>query len=308
MKIGVIGGVGFIGNEVVRQLLSQQRQVFIIDNKNRTAPDIEDLKAVKLYEVDIRNYEALDKVMASEKPDVLIHLAAIHFIPECNQNPANTIAVNVEGTVNVLRMAERYKVSHTVIASSGAVYGDSPEHLTEYGSTIAPVDIYGWTKKHVEDITSLYAQNNPTLKFTLFRLFNTYGPRETNAHILPEIIQQLKVSDTLSLGNIKPRRDMVFTEDVAHAIIALADRQKGQAIEVVNLCSGSHASVEEMIALIAKLTGRNIHVKEDLARYRKADKLVQVGSNAKLLELIGYQPATDLKEGVRKLLVYESLV
>jgi UDP-glucose 4-epimerase len=308
MKIGVIGGVGFIGNEVVRQLLSQERQVFIIDNKNRVAPDIADLKEVKLYEVDIRNFDGLDQVIASEQPDVLIHLAAIHFIPECNQDPANTIAVNVEGTVNVLRMAERYKVAHTVIASSGAVYGDYPEHLTEFGSPIAPVDIYGWTKKHVEDITSLYAQNNPSLNFTLFRLFNTYGPRETNAHILPEIIHQLKSSNTLSLGNIKPRRDMIFTEDVARAIIALADRKKGESIEVVNLCSGIHASVEEMIALIAELTGREIQVLEEPARYRKADKLVQVGSNAKLLDLIGYKPSTDLREGVRKLLVYESLL
>ena len=117
------------------------------------------------------------------------------------------------------------------MASSGAIYGDSDDFLTESESKIAPVDIYGLSKLFCEKISDLYKDHFPV---TLVRLFNVYGPRETNPHIIPEIINQLRLSNTLNLGNIDTFRDFIHVVDVAKNFIELVSNNLS-GINIVNL-------------------------------------------------------------------------
>jgi len=302
MKYCVTGGLGFIGNEVVRQLLPRG-DVFVIDNHARVAADIADLADVRVYRADITDGRATEEIIGQQAPDVVIHLAAIHFVPECNANPALTLRVNVEGTLSVLSACRNAKVKHTLVASSGAVYADSPESLTE-AAPLAPVDIYGISKKTAEELCQWMA--GAGLPVTVFRLFNTYGPRETNAHIIPEIISQLKRGDTLRLGNVKPVRDYVYVSDVAAALVALAGTRP-DPYRVYNLSSGHHASVEELVGIMGDLLGRPLGVEVDPNRFRPADKLIQTACIDGIVEATGWRPAFDLRRGLRTLLQYEGL-
>ena len=99
----VTGGTGFIGNELVRQLQRQGKAVAVLDNGSRVAPQIDDLRTVPLYEVDIVDHRRVASLLPDLKPRVVFHLAAIHFIPECNANPERTLRVNVEATLGLLR-------------------------------------------------------------------------------------------------------------------------------------------------------------------------------------------------------------
>jgi UDP-glucose 4-epimerase len=243
--------------------------------------------------------------MREAAPDVVVHLAAIHFIPECNADPARTVRVNVEGTLSVLLACQACGVKHTLFASSGAVYADSAAPLAE-DSAVAPVDVYGLSKRMAEDLCSWMALTRG-LPVTIFRLFNVYGPRETNAHIIPEIIGQLKRGDTLRLGNVKPVRDYIYVSDVAAALGALADIIP-QPLRVLNLSSGHSASVEKLIDRIGRLLDRRIDVIIEPGRFRPADKQIQTADIAAIAKIAAWRPAVDLDGGLRALLQYEDLL
>ena len=301
----VTGGLGFIGNELVRQLLRAGEEVVILDNRNRVAPDIGDLAAAKVVEVDLTQHERVAALLADLKPKTVFHLAAIHFIPECNANPERTLRVNVEATMGLLRACAATEVQHFLYASSGAVYADSPLPLKEE-SLVGPVDIYGWSKWFGEELCRWQAAASG-LKTTVMRFFNTYGPRETNAHIVPEIITQLKNGSRLRLGNTNPRRDYIFTADIAKSVRLLA-KIPPASCQTVNIARGEDASVDELVVLLSELLGRPIPVEVDQSRFRQADKLVQKGDITKLRQLLSWQPEVPLRTGLRQLLEYEHLL
>lgn len=301
----VTGGLGFIGNELVRQLIRSGEEVVILDNRNRVAPDIGDLEAATVIEVDIADQERTAAILADVKPKTVLHLAAIHFIPECNANPERTLRVNVEATMGLLRACGALGVDHFLYASSGAVYADSASPLAEE-SPVAPVDIYGWSKRFGEDLCR-WQSAATGLKTTICRFFNTYGPRETNAHIIPEIISQLKSGRNLRLGNTKPCRDYICVTDVAKSLRLLA-KAAPKTCQTVNIASGEDASVDGLVALISELLGEPISVEVDRSRFRKADKLVQKAEISRLRELISWQPEVSLQAGLRRLLQYEKLI
>ena len=301
----VTGGLGFIGNELVRQLKAGGREVAILDNRHRVAPRIDDLADVSVHEADLTDHEAVETVLETVRPERIFHLAAIHYIPECNAYPQRTTRVNVEGTLGLLRAAVKTEVKHVLFGSSGAVYADSPDPLSE-SSPVAPVDIYGWSKLFGEQLCRWQAEDYG-LPVTICRFFNNYGPRETNAHIIPEIITQVRSSDELQLGNTTTLRDYVHTSDTVEALIRLGERTPA-AYEIANIAGRQSATVDELVNMMADILDRPIRVNTDPARFRKADKQVQMAAIAHLEALTGWRPVRTLEDGLRDLLRFEGLL
>ncbi|MDB5273290.1 MAG: NAD-dependent epimerase/dehydratase [Chitinophagaceae bacterium] len=300
----VTGGLGFIGNELIRQLQRAGRQVAIVDNENRVAPQLDDIAEVPRYRVDITDVQTLEEVMASLQPERVFHLAAIHYIPECNAQPERTLRTNVEGTLSVLNAAARNQCKHFIFASTGAVYHDAPQALTE-GDSIKPVDIYGWSKWFAEELCRWKSGKMPV---TICRLFNNIGLRETNAHIVPEIIHQLKNGNrTLQLGNIAPIRDYISTQDTAQAFIRLGDREH-TGCETFNVATGKGASVKELIDCMSLILQEEINVTTDPSRFREADKAVQLADISKLKSTLHWEPALEMKEVLVELMKFEGLI
>jgi UDP-glucose 4-epimerase len=300
----ITGGLGFIGNELVRQLKAAGRTVAIIDNENRIASQLDDLKEIPRYKFDITDTNAIESVIGKLKPERIFHLAAIHYIPECNAQPERTVRINTEGTLSVLNAAIKHQCKHFIFASTGAVYHDSPLALTEQ-STIAPVDVYGWSKWFAEE---LCRWKSTSLPITICRLFNNIGLRETNPHIVPEIINQLRGGNrVLQLGNTTPIRDYISTQDTATAMIRLSDLEH-KGCEVYNIATGNGASVNELIHCLSELLQEKINVQTDPSRFREADKAVQLADITKLKQKLSWEPQQDMKEVLSKLLNFEGLI
>lgn len=301
----VTGGLGFIGNELVRQLKNAGEKVAILDNKNRIASALEDLVDVTVYDADITDKDAVLKVFELVKPSTVFHMAAIHYIPECNDNPGRTLRVNVEGTQNVLDAAAKSGVSKFLFASSGAVYADSADRLDE-NAVIAPVDIYGWSKLFGEHLCQFnYTMNKMTT--VICRLFNNYGPRETNMHIIPEVLHQITKGDVLQLGNITTVRDYIHTTDCANSLIKLSNNCNS-GISVVNVAHGHGFTVREMIEKIEKITERKFDIQIDAIRIRKVDKQTQVADIGLLEKITGWRPELDIELGLKQLLQFEKII
>lgn len=302
-KFLVTGGLGFVGNEVVRQLLPTD-DVWILDNRNRIAPRIGDLDQVPVLEIDITNTLAVKTAFEKIQPDYVIHLAAIHYIPECNENPCRTLRVNVEGTRNIMDACAHSKVKHLVFASSGAVYSDSPAPLAESASVIEPVDVYGYSKSFCEQLARL-ATKESQINITAVRLFNVFGPRETNPHIIPEILNQLKTTLILHLGNTSTRRDFIYVNDAAEGFIRLAKCPVQTGFRIVNLGTGKDYSMQEIVAHIQEHISRPIQVLLDSSRVRKVDKQVQVADITQLKNILGWEPSFSIDSGIKNLLAFE---
>lgn len=301
----ITGGLGFIGNELTRQLLARGREVVLIDNRRRVAPRIEDLAAVRVIEADLTDAAAARRAFAGLRPRNVFHLAAIHYIPECNADPGFALRVNVEATQNVLDAAITADADHILLASTGAIYADSPNALTE-GARVAPVDIYGWSKVFAEELARWRAARGEA-RVTVGRFFNNYGPRETNRHIIPEILDQLRSGDELRLGTTSTRRDYIHTRDNAEALIRLADLPPERE-RTVNIGTGVDASVDELVALFGELLARPLRITHDPARVRPVDKQVQRADITRLIELTGWRPQIRLRDGLAELLRFEGLL
>ncbi|TAF77691.1 MAG: NAD-dependent epimerase/dehydratase family protein [Bacteroidetes bacterium] len=313
MKYFITGGAGFIGREVVKQLLEKKHNVYIYDDFSfGNHFNIEEFKSDLNFNIlvgKIENLNELTIALEKAKPDKIIHLAALHFIPFCNSNPTGTINVNVNGTCVLFEAVLKLnlKLENILVASSGAIYPSTNEILVEGIILPQPVDIYGISKLLCENLNEYYSRKLQ-LPVVSMRFYNTYGPYETNPHILPDILEQLKISDVVSLGNVKSKRDYIFVEDISNAIIKLSEISYQNLHEIVNIGTGIEYSAEEIIDNISECLGRKLSIHIDSSRLRPVDKMYQRASIQHLKNLTGWSPKHTLKDGLIKLLKYEKLI
>lgn len=224
------------------------------------------------------------------EPDIVIHLAAIHYIPHCNSNPEETFDVNVMGTRNILESSDPQIF---LLASSAAVYPPLDRPLTE--DLHGPIDIYGKTKLICEDLVKLYSKRP-----IITRLFNVYGPNDTNPHLIPEIFKQLKKrKPEIKLGNLTPKRDYIHVNDVCEALITLLKHEnKG----IYNIGTGKEYSVKQVVDILSEIIGEKINILQEKERIRKVEREHLLADITKIKTKTGWKPKTSLKKGLKKTL------
>jgi UDP-glucose 4-epimerase len=237
----------------------------------------------------------------------VVHLAALHFIPAAMKDPALAVSLNVHGTQSLLSASRNSKVSRFWFSSTADVYKASEAAHHESGA-IGPFNIYGVTKWMGEQLVHLESNIRPECHFINGRLFNLYGPHETNPHILPEIIQQIKSGNhgVLRLGNVTPKRDLVPVVDAARAVIEVLEKS-GPGVTTVNVGTGVTMSVQDVVERIATIIGKPIRIETDPAKVRAVERQCLQADVGALKSLIGWAPHGDLARGLRELLVYEGV-
>jgi len=306
----ITGAAGFLGSHVVDALLARGTPVLAVDDLSTgraeyLAPHRAN-PALTLARHDIRDTVGLTELFVCHRPAAVIHLAAVHFIPACNADPARTVGLNVGGTQCVLSAARAAGVGRFWFASTGDVYAPSDEPHREADSPIAPFGIYGLSKAMGEQLVALESRSRSEARFVIGRLFNLYGPRETNAHILPDILAQLRADPdgALRLGALWPKRDLVPVADAARAVIATLDSAAIGAA-TVNIATGAAVSMREVLDLLGELRGRPLRVELDPAKVRPVERGHLQADVAELRALLGWTPHTDLRRGLAELLAVE---
>nr|WP_321983106.1 NAD-dependent epimerase/dehydratase family protein [uncultured Lichenicoccus sp.] len=301
-RICITGGAGYIGRLLTRALYDSH-EVLVLDRLdfgiNRFRP--EELSRFELSRTDLRDAAGVAAVIDRFAPGIIIHLAAAHFIPLCERDPGAAVETNVVGTANLLMAAP--PECRFVFASSGAVYAPSKALHDENRSEIGPRDVYGFTKLQGEQYVRYFSKLRG-LPAVIVRLFNVVGPGETNPHLLPEIVAQMKSGLThVSLGNLWPKRDYIHVRDAASgfAAIALTGLVEAGETVVVNLGTSKQYSVEEMIQRLRDVSGQPFAIRHDPGRARAVDRPFLGASIEEIRSRFGWAPRFSIDDAIRDL-------
>ena len=300
-KILITGGAGFIGSAIISELKKYDYELFVIDNLSFGNRKFISIPDSHFFQIDILDKHAVEETIQKIKPHKIIHLAAIHFIPYCNQHPFESSNINTQGTIHILDAASKLtSLEFLLFASTAAVYPISDSAISE--NTITnPLDIYGLSKLTGEHLCNeFYLQTGiPTV---ICRFFNAFGPNETNPHLIPEIQQQLQRGQrTIKLGNLTPKRDFIHTHDMANAIHLLINKfNKGT--DVFNLGRGVEYSVTEIVEAFERQLSEKIMIEVDPLKVRKVERMHLLADIRKLKEFTGWEPAIGIDEGIKTLL------
>lgn len=294
----VTGAAGFIGSALCQRLVSLGHPVVAYDNLSRGRREYLPA-AVRLVEGDIRDSARMAETVSASAPDCVIHLAAMHFIPDCIAHPEETMDVNVEGTRRVLESCRGSSVRRVIFASSAAVYAPTDDPCVEDGTPLRPLEVYGESKVAAEQLVRTFHDETGIPASTL-RLFNAIGRNETNPHVIPHIFESLQTSETIELGNIEPCRDYIDTRDVAEAIIAVADSSQG--CRVFNVGTGIAASVKDIVESLRYILNRAIRVKQEPSRVRATERMLLAADIEKIRRATAWAPRIRLEDSLKDLI------
>ncbi len=300
-KILITGGAGFIGSAIIAEFQKHAFDIYVIDNLSFGNRNFISIPDDHFFNIDIRNEGELNKVIQQIAPQQIIHLAAIHFIPYCNQHPFEASEINIKGTLNVLKAAEQLTdLESLFFASTAAVYPITDSAIPET-HTLNPLDIYGLSKLTGEHLCNEFHLKTKT-PVVMCRFFNAFGPNETNPHLIPEIQQQINLGlRTILLGNTAPKRDFIHTSDMARAIYMLMNTFK-TGIDVFNLGRGIEYAVAEIVESFERQLGENIVIETDETRVRKVDRMHLLADITKLKNFTGWEPKISIDEGIKTLI------
>ena len=294
-KTLITGGMGFIGTAMTKHFAKTDR-VTVVDRldfgiSSEIEPLLQD-KIVEFVEADLAEPSPILNRIAEGEFDCIVHLAALTYIPLCEEYPEFTYSSNTITSLNLFsRLPEKTKL---INFSTSATYALDTKFHREETSDLHPVDIYGLSKKHMEDLSAYYAKKN-SIGMINIRLANAAGYGETNPKLLGTIFEQiLSGSDTVELGNLTPRRDFIYIDDIAWVIDQLLQvwPVTPGKVNIINLGTGEEPlSVEEIFYKIANASGRKIKLKSVESRKRKIERELLCMDCTKLKTILPhYQP------------------
>lgn len=301
----VTGAEGFIGSHLVEQLVAQGRQVRAMALYNSfgsygwldTLPE-ETLKHVDIIMGDVRDPFCVREAMRGV--DAVMHLAALIAIPYSYVAPASYIDTNVTGTLNVVQAARDLDIQKVVHVSTSEVYGSAQIVPIPETHPLVGQSPYSASKIGADQIAYSYhaAFDTPV---AICRPFNTYGPRQSLRAVIPTVILQALNTDALSLGATSPTRDFNYVSDTAAGMIAVLDKSESIG-QTINIGSGFEISINDMVGLVAELTGKELAIDQDEKRLRPASSEVErlCCDASKARKLLGWQPATTGLDGLRQ--------
>jgi nucleoside-diphosphate-sugar epimerase len=303
-KYLVTGGAGFIGSHLVEQLIADGCKVTVLDDfSSGAAANLEhiDPKNLKIVEGDVRDEEAVGRIARSI--DFIVHLAALPSVARSVENPVLTNDVNVNGTLNVLEAARKYKknVKRVVFASSSSIYGDTPTLPKSEGMRPQPMSPYAVSKLAGEYYCHSYFENYGVETVAL-RFFNVFGPRQDPASDYAAVVpiftsRLLRKLKPVVYGDGKQTRDFTYVENVVHSIVQSTTATKVEG-DAFNVACGERVTIAGLAHMIGTVVGWTTE-----PRYKEArpgDVRHSLADIAKAEEVIGYRVRVNLPEGLER--------
>jgi len=309
-KFLVTGADGFIGSHLVEALLQRGGHVraFVCYNSFNSWGWLDSLPAETLSQLDVFAGDIRDPHGVAEALkgcDAAFHLAALIAIPFSYHSPDSYVDTNVKGTLNILQAARSQGLGKLIVTSTSEVYGTAKYVPIDENHPFQGQSPYSATKIAADRLAESFFRSF-NLPVTIFRPFNTYGPRQSARAFIPTIITQLLAGKTeVRLGSLSPTRDMNYVGDTAAGFIAAMEAE-ATAGEEINLASGVEHSVGDIARALIMQINPKAEIVTDADRVRPENSEVErlLGCNKKLRALTGWAPRVGLHEGLEKTIAW----
>ena len=320
MNVLLAGGAGYIGSHTCVELLEAGHSVVVADNYSNSCPEairrVEEItgKSVKLYEADVCDSEAVDRIFSENQIDAVIHFAGLKAVGESVAKPVMYYRNNIDSTLTLLENMKKHGVSRFIFSSSATVYGTPKEvPLVETMPTGSPTNPYGWTKLMMEQILTDTARANPEMSIVILRYFNPIGAHKSGRigedpngipnNLMPYITQVAagRLEQLGVFGDDYPTKDGTGVRDYIHVV----DLAKGHVkaieysedhlgTEIVNLGTGTGYSVLDIVKAFERVNGVKIPY---VIKPRRPGDIAECFANAEKAEkVLGWKAELGLDE------------
>jgi UDP-glucuronate 4-epimerase len=307
MRLLVTGGAGFIGSHLVDALLTRGHSVAVLDNFDPFYPRTikeQNIAAHRqnsrwsLIEGDLRDDVELQKSLAGQSFDAIVHLAAKAGVRPSIDDPVAYQDVNVRGTQNLLEFARQSGIKQFVFASSSSVYGVNPRvPWSETDAVLQPISPYASTKVSGELLGHVYSHLYG-IRFIALRFFTVYGPRQRPDLAIHKFARLISSGRAIPVfGTGETRRDYTYVDDVIQGVLAAIEYDKSP-FEVINLGNNQTVTLLEMVQGLEQALGKKALI--DWLPEQPGDVPQTWADISRAQALLGYSPSTSYAEGVKR--------
>lgn len=312
-KVLITGAAGFIGSNLSHRMLQEGFSVIGYDNfddfydpqiKWKAVEKFRNNPNFRLIEGDIRNRQLLDHVFETEKPELIIHLAARAGVRPSIQNPELYYDVNVNGTLILLEAMRMAGIKDMLFASSSSVYGNNKKvPFCETDSVDNPISPYAATKKAGELLCYTY---HHLYDFNIFclRFFTVYGPGQRPEMAIQQFGRKITEGIPITLfGDGTTRRDYTFVDDIASGIVSASERLAGY--EILNLGNSDTISLIDLVHSLEETLGKKALI--EWQPMQPGDVEITFADISKAQKLLDYRPDFPVIKGLRKMFEDEGM-
>lgn len=281
----VTGYSGFIGSHLVNSLKRNYKIIGLSRKKPKNS-------SITHITSDIRKTRVKD---IPKKVDAIIHLAALTDVMYCQSNPTKCFDINVNGTQNLLEIAKKINAKFCYV-SSQHVYGNPKRLPMKENDIINPGNIYSASKAAAEILCKSYSSSFG-MHVSILRLFSVYGPQSPNHLVTTRLILQLLKGNKFTVGNLSPKRDFIYINDVVIAVEIIL--KKSQSSNIYNIGTGRSFSILEITKILQKISNKKMAIKSIKSLSRKSDVPNVIADNSKIKKL-GWKQQTKFIDGLKK--------
>jgi nucleoside-diphosphate-sugar epimerase len=301
----VTGGAGFIGSNIVNELLARNNKVRVLDNystgKRENLMAMQNNPNLEIIEGDLRSFHIVRD--AVKGVNFVLHLGALPSVPRSIKDPITSNDVNILGTLNILEAAMEYKIQRVVYASSSSVYGNNESMLKTETLPVMPLSPYAISKYAAERYCQVYYQLYG-LETVSLRYFNVFGPRQDASSqysaVIPKFIELMrKGKRPVIYGDGLQSRDFTFVANVVEANL-LACTSDNVAGEVFNIACKQSITLLDVVNSINEILGTQIQ--PEFVKEAPGDVKHSLADIDKAKANLHYTVKVQFKEGLEKLM------
>jgi nucleoside-diphosphate-sugar epimerase len=314
-KVMIVGGAGFIGSHIAKEMLTLGHEVLIYDSfmsfvspaeshytfyLQKRLKDIKD--KVEIVRGDVRDRNLLIKTMKEFKPEIVINMVAIPLATASTVFFDDAIQINLNGHINLLdAIRHSHSVKRFIYTSSSFVYGHFKYDPADENHPTLPIDIYGGTKLSCEILSKSFSEKYG-IEYVVIRPSAVYGPTDVNRRVSQIFVENVLTGKPLTLhGGGEDKVDFTYITDIAHGFVlaALSPNAKNQ---IFNITAGYGRSAKEFAQILSNLLPGMVKTEikpADINRPVRGSLDIK-----KAKEMLSYEPKYQLEEGLKKYLDY----
>jgi len=311
LKALVTGGTGFVGSNIIKELVERKWEVYALVRKNSSLgykrlnviKNIKFIYAEELFKNNCENLNELDlrnSKFNSTMPqfDVCFHLAA-YGVDYREQNINKIIDGNIKFTMDVLKFCKINKTKKVIITGSCFEYGVNESKRLNEENKLNPQSYYSIAKVACENMASLYAKTN-NIKLITIRPFGSFGEGEGVHRFVPQLMKSVILNENMNMTAGEQVRDYLYIKDLVEAYITLSVKDV-PLYEAYNVCSGVEIKIKDLAIEVAKITNNSLKLFNfGAVPYRKNEVMHFVGDNSKIKKYTDWTPKYTLEEGLTR--------